>query len=52
MRLVHLLLADLLWVALVVVISARFEVAAAQESAVGAAPPAGPILQGMRTTRE
>lgn len=56
MRLVHLLLADLLWVALVVVISARFEVAAAQEDAgagdgaVGTAPLAGPILQETRTS--
>jgi heme o synthase len=42
MRLLHLLLADLLWVALVVAISGRFEVAAGRQGRAGVGPdPAG-----------
>jgi heme A synthase len=52
MRLVHLLLADLLWVALVLAISARFEVASEPENGAGAPSREGRVLPGMLSTRE
>lgn len=47
MRLFHLLLADLLWAALVALISARFEMATGPAGVGGADPGPGSLRQGM-----
>lgn len=52
MRLVHLLFADLLWAALVVLISARFELAAEPAGAVEADPGPGSARQRMPSTSD
>ncbi len=49
MRLFHLLLADLLWVVLVMLISARLERATGPTGAMGVDPGSGGVRQGVRS---